>query len=80
MSTIHKNCSWPEDLLASRDLNEREKAGFELILGWMDRWRIEHGLNPCRETLKTFWRMEVLKRERLAWQFQQWTEDMRWYL
>jgi len=33
-------CDWRADVLASRDLSEREKKAFEFFLDWFERWRL----------------------------------------
>jgi len=71
---------WQEDLLASRDLNDREKQGFGFLLAWYETWRMGKRLNPGLESGRRFWQLEVLSKPRKEWQLQQWAEAMRWYL
>ena len=72
--------NWREDVKLSRDIADREKAGFELLLSWFERWRISHDLNPDRQSAKRFWREEISAKKRQSWQLQQWAAAMAWYL
>jgi hypothetical protein len=67
-------------LAASREVNERERAGFALVVDWYERWRLSRGLPDGRETARTFWKAQVLAKEREPWQLDRWAEAMRWYL
>lgn len=72
--------NWQEDLQASRDLNEREKGGYGLVLEWFEQWRLRCELVPGRDAAERFWREQVKSKAREDWQLQQWAEAMRWYL
>ena len=72
--------SWRDDLLASRDLNKQEKQGFEMLLGWLDQWRIARRMKPGRDAAEGFWKQQVVVKEREQWQLDQWCEAIRWYL
>jgi len=74
------NGDWERDLQASRDVNDRDKQGFSLILSWFESWRLKKRLEPNRESGKRFWLEEVVIKPRKNWQLQQWAEGMRWYL
>jgi len=74
------NGDWEQDLQASRDVNDRDKQGFSLVLSWFESWRLRHRLPPGRDAGKRFWMEEVVSKPRKDWQLQQWTEAMRWYL
>ena len=71
---------WRADLSASRDVSGREKAGFELVLGWFEKWRVAKGVEAGRPAAECFWRECVRSKERAAWQLEQWAEAFRWYL
>ncbi len=71
---------WSGDLAASRDLKRNEKAGFALILGWHEKWRVSQGLPSGREAAATFWKVKVRAKEREPWQLEQWAEAFRWFL
>jgi hypothetical protein len=70
---------WRADLAASRDLDRQEKAGFPIILGWYEKWRIGAGLLPGRDSAAAFWRAQVMAKPREPWQLEQWAAAMRWY-
>lgn len=81
MNTAHvKRFDWRADLLASRDLSEGEKHGFEMVLNWFECWRIPKNLPVGREAARRFWRVQVLSKEREQWQLDQWAESIRWFL
>jgi len=81
MTTVHvKRFDWRADLLASRDLSEGEKHGFEIVLNWFECWRIPKNLPPGREAARRFWRVQVLSKEREQWQLDQWAQAIRWFL
>jgi len=62
-STAIQNTScWRADLEASRDLKHREKAGFAMLLGWLEKWRVSRGLEPGVEAAWTFWKAQVSAR------------------
>lgn len=81
MNTGRANSSdWRADLAVSREVNERERAGFVLVLDWYQRWRLSRELPDGRETARSFWRDQVLPKEREPWQLDKWAEAIRWYL
>ena len=71
---------WRGDLMASRDLSDREKQGYGFLLAWFESWRLGGRLTPSEDTARQFWRLEVLSKPRKGWQEQQWAEAMRWYI
>lgn len=71
---------WRADLIASRDLSDSEKRGFEMILNWFELWRVSKRLPVGRDAAAQFWREQVKSKEREAWQLDQWTEAIRWFL
>jgi len=73
-------CCWREDLEASREVEECVKSGYAMLLGWFEAWRLRKGLEASLEVARRFWKEEVRKKEREAWQLAQWAEAMRWYL
>ncbi len=75
-----KGCDWRADLLASRDLSDGEKRGFEIVLSWFECWRVPKNLPSGRESARRFWRAQVLSKEREPWQLDQWAEAIRWFL
>lgn len=81
MNALQKNTHcWFEDLRASRDLNEKDKAGYSMLLEWFESWRVSQALPPGRESAIAFWRAQVQSKPRQDWQLQQWSEAIRWYL
>jgi integron integrase len=72
--------AWSKDLEASRDVNDRERAAFEMLLGWFERFRVNLGLPAGREACSRFWRESVLAKPREPWQTEQWAMAIRWYL
>ena len=85
MNAVKKRTSrwcWRTDLAEFRGLTDPERAGFLVLLEWMENFRLRHELEAGREAARAFWRMEV-KREgctREAWQLAQWTNAIQWYL
>ena len=43
-------CAWGQDLEASRDVNERQRDAFGMVLGWLGNWRVRTGIEPGRES------------------------------
>lgn len=81
MNIIQTNINtWQADLQASRDLSRSEKSGFDMILGWYEKWRMAHGAVPGRESAAQFWKAQVKAKPREVWQLDQWAEAIRWYL
>ena len=71
---------WREDVMASRDLNDREKQGFAFLLSWFETWGVSRRLQPCLKSARQFWKQEVICKERKQWQLEQWAEAVRWYM
>ncbi|MCP5537963.1 MAG: integron integrase [Akkermansiaceae bacterium] len=71
---------WREDVMASRDLNDREKQGFAFLLSWFETWRVSRRLEPGLESARQFWKQEVACKERKQWQLEQWAQAVRWYI
>ena len=61
-------------------MNDRERAAFAMLLGWLERFRVNLGLSAGREACAKFWKESVLARPREPWQTEQWTAAIRWYL
>ncbi|BDS08125.1 hypothetical protein NT6N_31650 [Oceaniferula spumae] len=78
--SVSKSGSWREDLLASRDLNDREKQGFGFLLSWFETWRVSRRLPADVKSARQFWKSEVIVKDRKQWQLEQWAESIRWYL
>lgn len=72
--------AWSKDLEASRDVNDREQAAYAMLLGWLERFRVNLGLPAGREACERFWKQSVLVRPRETWQMDQWAAAIRWYL
>jgi integron integrase len=72
--------AWSKDLEASRDVNDRERAAFEMLLGWLEQFRVNLGLPAGREACARFWKESVLAKPREPWQTEQWAMAIRWYL
>ena len=73
---------WRKDLAAFRGLTDRERTGFLLVLEWFENFRLRHELPAGREAARSFWRDEVLgkDRQREPWQLEQWGDAIKWYL
>lgn len=78
-NTCHQG-NWREDLMASRDLDNREKQSYGFLLAWFESWRMGRRLEPSLDTARQFWCTEVKSKPRKGWQEQQWAEAMRWFL
>lgn len=61
-------------------MNDRERAAFEMLLGWFERFRVNLGLPAGREACARFWKESVLAKPRQPWQAEQWAMAIRWYL
>jgi hypothetical protein len=72
--------AWGQDLEASRDVNERQRDAFGMVLGWLENWRMRTGIEPGRESCIRFWREQVMAKEREPWQLEQWSGAILWYL
>lgn len=71
---------WSKDLEASRDVGNRQRDGFALLLGWLETYRARLRLGVGRETCERFWKEQVKSKERPEWQLQQWAGAIQWYL
>ena len=73
---------WRKDLAGFRGLSDRDRAGFLILLEWMENFRLRHELEAGREASKVFWRSEVLREggKREGWQLDQWGAAIQWYL
>jgi site-specific recombinase XerD len=82
MSTPKTRCCWRRDLSEFRNLTDRERAGFLLVLEWFENFRLRNELEAGRPAAKAFWRSEVLRedRPREPWQLEQWADAIQWYL
>jgi len=82
MSALSKRWCWRKDLSEFRGLSEQERAGFLLVLEWFENFRLRHEMEASRDAAKAFWRTEVQRddRKREAWQLDQWSDAVQWYL
>jgi integron integrase len=82
MSSPKTRCCWRRDLSEFRNLTDRERAGFLLVLEWFENFRLRNELEAGRPAAKAFWRSEVLRedRPREPWQLEQWADAIQWYL
>ncbi len=82
MSTPKTRCCWRKDLSEFRNLTDRERGGFLLVLEWFENFRLRNELEANRAAAKAFWRSEVLRedRPREQWQLEQWGDAIQWYL
>lgn len=72
--------AWSRDLEASRDVLIRERPAYAMLLGWLERYRLNQGLPAGRDACTRFWKESVLVRSREPWQAEQWAGAIRWYL
>lgn len=63
---------WSKDLEASSDVHLREREGFAMLLGWLEKFVVGSGLTPGREACERFWKEQVRARQREKWQLDQW--------
>jgi hypothetical protein len=77
MSTPKTRCCWRKDLSEFRNLTDRERAGFLLVLEWFENFRLRHELEAGRPAAKAFWKTEVLREDRPR---EQWSDAIAWYL
>jgi len=73
---------WRKDLSEFRGLSDQDKAGFLLVLEWLENFRLRNEWEAGREAARAFWRTEVLREgaQREPWQLEQWESAIRWYL
>lgn len=71
--------AWCEDLEASRDLSPKDRRGYAFILRWYEGWRLGNNLESSMESARSFWKAEVMQKERETWQLDDWAAGMRWY-
>jgi hypothetical protein len=51
-----------------------------MVPGWFESFRSRNRLAPGREACISFWKEQVKSKERAAWQLEQWTAAIEWYL
>lgn len=68
---ITKNSSglypWSKDLEASTDVRLREREGFAMLLGWLEKFVAGSGLSPGREACERFWKEQIRAKPREKW-------------
>ncbi|WP_423912668.1 integron integrase, partial [Flavobacterium sp.] len=72
--------AWSKDLDASSDVLLREREGFAMLLGWLEKFVAGSGLASGRQACERFWKEQVLAKPREKWQLDQWGAAMRWYV
>ena len=79
--TKTRSC-WRKDLSEFRNLTDRERSGFLLVLEWFENFRLRNELEANRSAAKVFWKTEVIRedRPRESWQLEQWGDAIQWYL
>ena len=82
MTAVKTRWCWRKDLSEFRGLTDRERAGFLLVLEWLENFRLRNELPAGRDAARVFWKSEVLRegREREKWQLEQWADAIQWYL
>jgi len=79
-----KNCGglypWTKDLEASTDVRLKEREGFAMLLGWLEKFIASRGLSPGRDACERFWKEQIRAKLREKWQLEQWGAAMRWYV
>jgi len=68
--------AWSQDLEASRDVAIRERPAYAMLLGWLERFRMNQGLPAGREACTRFWKESVMGRAREPWQAEQWVNKI----
>ena len=71
---------WSRDLEASSDVRLREREGFAMLLGWLEKFFSGNSLPPSREACERFWKEQIRAKPREKWQLDQWGAAMRWYV
>ena len=71
---------WSKDLEASSNVRLREREGFAMLLGWLEKFIAGSGLSPGREACERFWKEQIRAKPREKWQVDQWAAAMRWYV
>ncbi len=71
---------WPKVLEASSDVHLRDREGFAMLMGWLEKFTARKGLTPGREACERFWREQIRAKPREKWQLDQWGAAMRWYV
>ena len=71
---------WRRDLKLSRDVTDFDRGGLDMVLAWLEKWRIDKGLSLDRQAAERFWREAVKAKTRQPWQLKQWGEAMAWLL
>jgi hypothetical protein len=51
-----------------------------MLLGWLEKFVCNKGLQPGRAACDRFLRASVTTRQRESWQLEQWAAALRWYL
>lgn len=72
--------SWKADLERNREFSPRQGKGVAWFIQWYLRCLEKSGGIPEKATARQFWREVVRRKERSAWQMEQWAEAMAWYL
>jgi hypothetical protein len=63
---------WSRGLEASSDVRLKEREGFAMLLGWLEKFFAGSGLPPSREACERFWKEQVRSKPREKWQLDQW--------
>ena len=81
-TTRKQRWCWRKDLAGFRGLTERERAGFLLVLEWFENFRMRLHLEADRNAARTFWKTEVLGKDKVRekWQLEQGGDALKWYL
>jgi hypothetical protein len=58
---------WSADLEGSIDVRTEERAGFAMLLGWLDKFLCANGLEPNRAACERFWSRKRLRLTRLVY-------------
>ena len=58
---------WSKDLEASSDVLLREREGFAMLFGWLEKFIATYGLTPGREACTRFWKEQVRAKPREKW-------------
>lgn len=62
---------WMQDLEKARNVPARDRKGYEMLLSWFDTWRMGRQLPPGRESVRLFWKHQILSKPRPEWQLEQ---------
>lgn len=71
--------SWSKDFEVSSDVRLKEREGFAMLLGWLEKFVAACGLSSGREACQRFCKEEVRAKPQKKWHLDQWGGRPREY-